>query len=152
MNIKSDKYAALLSQIPNLIDKNISLVSNLASVSAVLKDCFDFFWVGFYIVDGDRLVIGPYQGPLACVEIFFGKGVCGACWEKGEAILVPDVHSFEGHISCNSDSKSEIVVPVFGKDDKVAIVLDIDSAQLDAFDDCDMRNLKKLGKIIETVL
>ena len=115
----------------------------MANTSAALKETFGFFWVGFYLVDGDQLVLGPFQGPVACTRIAFGKGVCGASWEQKMAILVPDVDAFPGHIACSSLSKSEVVIPLL-KDGKVIGVLDVDSDQLNDFDEVDVKFLTEL--------
>ena len=133
---KAEKYEAILPQIEALISGEPDLYANLANISAALKEAFDFFWVGFYLTKENQLVLGPFQGPIACTRISMGKGVCGTAWQKGETVLVPDVDAFPGHIACSSASKSEIVVPVF-KGGLVAMVLDVDSDQLDDFDAVD---------------
>lgn len=148
---KAEKYAALLPQIEVLISDETDLIANLANISAVLKEAFGFFWVGFYLVKGDNLVLGPFQGPLACTRIGFGKGVCGAAWKYGKTQLVTDVDAFPGHIACNSASRSEIVLPAF-KDGKVHLVMDIDSDQLNDFDEVDANWLEKLMRMVEGVL
>lgn len=148
---KAEKYAAILPQIEALISDETDLVANLANISAVLKEAFGFFWVGFYLVKGEQLVLGPFQGPLACTRIGFGKGVCGAAWKEGKTQLVPDVDAFPGHIACSSASRSEIVLPAF-KEGKVFLVMDIDSDQLNDFDDVDADWLEKLMKLLEAVL
>lgn len=148
---KAEKYEAILPQIEALVSGEEDLTANLANISAVLKEAFDFFWVGFYLVKGEQLVLGPFQGPIACTRIAKGKGVCGAAWAEGQTQLVPDVDAFPGHIACSSASKSEIVLPAF-KDDKVALVLDIDSDQLNDFDQTDAEQLEKLMQIIEKCL
>lgn len=140
---KSEKYEAILPQIEALISGEPDLYANLANISAALKEAFDFFWVGFYLVKENQLVLGPFQGPIACTRISMGKGVCGTAWQEGKTILVPDVDAFPGHIACSSASKSEIVVPVF-KGGLVAFVLDVDSDQLDDFDSVDQEYLEKL--------
>jgi L-methionine (R)-S-oxide reductase len=155
--ISSDKvtrYQTLLPQIEALISGEPDLIANLSNIAAALKQTFNFFWVGFYIVkdapplslpSGERgsLVLGPFQGPIACTRIGFGKGVCGAAWRERKTIIVPDVDLFPGHIACSSASKSEIVVPVLANNE-VAMVLDIDSDQLNSFDETDKLFLEKI--------
>lgn len=141
---KKDIYEAIIPQIEALIGSEKSRVANMANFAAALKEAFDFFWVGFYVVDGDELVLGPFQGPIACTRIRMGKGVCGTAWEKGETIIVPDVDAFPGHIACSSASRSEIVVPGFGHDGKVAFILDVDSDRLSEFDEEDKAGLEQL--------
>lgn len=148
---KAEKYAVLLPQIEALISDETDLVANLANISAVLKEAFGFFWVGFYLVKGEQLVLGPFQGSLACTRIGFGKGVCGAAWKEGKTQLVPDVDAFPGHIACSSASRSEIVLPAF-KVGKVFLVMDIDSDQLNDFDEVDADWLEKLMRVVEAVL
>lgn len=145
---KEEKYQAILPQIEALISSETDLYANLANVAAVLKEAFGFFWVGFYLVKEEQLVLGPFQGPLACTRIAFGKGVCGTAWKEGKTQLVPDVDAFPGHIACSSASKSEIVVPGF-KEDKVWIVLDVDSDILNDFDQDDVTYLEKLMKLLD---
>ncbi len=141
---KEEKYEMLLKQIKGLIEGESNLVANLANMSAALKETFNFFWVGFYLVDGEELVLGPFQGPIACTRIRKGKGVCGTAWSEERTIVVPDVDAFPGHIACSSLSRSEIVVPLIDHENKVWGVLDIDSEQLDTFDDTDARFLEEL--------
>jgi GAF domain-containing protein len=148
---KAEKYQAILPQIEALISSETDLYANLANVTAVLKEAFGFFWVGFYLVKGEQLVLGPFQGPLACTRIAFGKGVCGTAWKEAKIQLVPDVDAFPGHIACSSASKSEIVVPGF-KEAKVWIVLDVDSDILDDFDQDDVTYLEKLMKLLDNNL
>ncbi len=140
---KQDKYEGLIPQIKGLVEGESDPVANLANVCAALKETFNFFWVGFYLVKHDELVLGPFQGPVACTRIRKGKGVCGTSWEKGETILVPDVEAFPGHIACSSLSKSEIVVPLI-KEGNVIGVLDVDSDQLNDFDETDALHLTTL--------
>ncbi len=142
-----EAYEALLPQIEALISDETDGVANLANVAAVLKQAFDFFWVGFYRVQADSLVLGPFQGPVACTRIAFDKGVCGACYREGQTILVPNVDEFPGHIACSSDSKSEIVVPIF-KEGRVALILDVDSDQLNDFGEEDQQGLEKLAELL----
>ena len=137
------KYEALLPQIFALTESESSWIANLANTSAALKETFGFFWVGFYLVDGDQLVLGPFQGPVACTRIAFGKGVCGASWKQERAILVPDVDAFPGHIACSSLSRSEVVLPLM-KEGEVIGVLDVDSDQLNEFDEVDVKFLTEL--------
>lgn len=141
---KEEKYEMLLKQIKGLIEGESNLVANLANMSAALKETFNFFWVGFYLVDGEELVLGPFQGPIACTRIRKGKGVCGTAWSEERTIVVPDVDAFPGHIACSSLSRSEIVVPLIDHENKVWGVLDIDSEQLNTFDDTDARFLEEL--------
>lgn len=151
--VKQEIYDAVLPQIKALIEGEPNLYANLANVASALREAFGFFWVGFYLVDkADELVLGPFQGPIACTRIKMGRGVCGASWERAETILVPDVEAFPGHIACSSASKSEIVVPVFDKAGKVAMVLDVDSDKLNDFDADDQRGLEALAQIITSSL
>lgn len=142
---KEEQYQTLLPQIKSLTGAETDVVANLANIAAALKQTFGFFWVGFYRVKEDTLVLGPFQGPLACTRIRFGKGVCGTAWKEAKTLVVSDVEAFPGHIACSSDSKSEIVVPVI-KDEKVVAVLDIDSDSLNSFDEVDACYLEKLCK------
>ena len=140
---KSAIYDSLIPQIKALVGDETDLVANLANVAAAIKQTFGFFWVGFYLVKDDELVLGPFQGPIACTRIALGKGVCGKSWEKGETIVVDDVDAFPGHIACSSFSKSEIVVPIT-KNGNVVAVLDIDSDTLSTFDETDAHYLNNL--------
>ena len=144
---KQEQYETLLSQIKALIDGETDTVANMAIVAAALKQTFNFFWVGFYLVKEDSLVLGPFQGPIACTRIRFGKGVCGTAWKEAKTQIVPDVELFPGHIACSSESKSEIVIPLF-KGDKVIGVLDIDSEKLNSFDQFDAFYLEKLSNLL----
>lgn len=148
---KAEQYKALLPQIEALITGEPDLVANLANIASALKYGMNFFWVGFYLVKGDELVLGPFQGPIACTRIRMGKGVCGTSWEKGETVLVQDVDEFPGHVACSSDSKSEIVLPAF-KNDLVALILDVDSDQVADFDETDQHYLEHLMKVVEKLL
>ncbi|MBY5951787.1 MAG: GAF domain-containing protein [Cyclobacteriaceae bacterium] len=148
---KAEKYEAILPQIEALITGEPDLYANLANISAVLKQGFDFFWVGFYLVKEEQLVLGPFQGPIACTRIAFGKGVCGTAWKEGKTQLVPDVDAFPGHIACSSASRSEIVVPVL-KNGEVKMVLDVDSDQLNDFDEVDQAYLEELCKKLSETL
>ena len=143
---KAGQYRQLLPQIKALTTGEPDLIANLANTAAALRQAFGFFWVGFYLVQGDELVLGPFQGPIACTRIRHGKGVCGASWARAETILVPDVEAFPGHITCSSDSKSEIVVPIL-KNGQVVAVLDVDSDQLNDFDHDDQAALEQLMQL-----
>ena len=140
---KKELYDNLLPQIKALVEGENDMIANMANVAACLKDTFNFWWVGFYRVINDELVLGPFQGPLACTRIRKGKGVCGTAWQRAETVIVPDVDEFPGHIACSSLTKSEIVVPVF-KDGKIIAVLDVDSERTANFDDVDKEFLEKL--------
>lgn len=133
---KQSKYRTLIPQLEALTEHETDLIANLANITAALKDTFNHFWTGFYLVKNESLVLGPFQGPLACTRIRLGKGVCGTAWERMQTLIVEDVDAFPGHIACSSDSKSEIVVPIM-KDNKVVGVLDIDSDRLASFDETD---------------
>lgn len=148
---KKEKYESLLPQIEGLISYEDDLIANLSNIAAALKFGMNFFWVGFYIVKNDELVLGPFQGPIACTRIRMGKGVCGTAWEKNETILVPNVDEFPGHITCSGDSKSEIVLCA-SKNDKVKLILDVDSDKLNDFDQTDKEYLEKLMGLIERKL
>lgn len=148
---KADQYKTLLPQIEALISSETDLVANLSNIAAALKQTFNFFWVGFYLVKEKELVLGPFQGPIACTRIGFGKGVCGAAWKEEKTLVVPNVDEFPGHIACSSDSKSEIVLPAF-KNGRVFLVLDVDSDKLNDFDETDAEYLGRLMKIIEASL
>jgi L-methionine (R)-S-oxide reductase len=148
---KAARYEELIPQIEALIGEEKDVVANLANVAAALRQTFNFFWVGFYVVKGGELVLGPFQGPIACTRIAFGKGVCGASWKEGKVIVVPNVDEFPGHIACSSDSKSEIVLPAFVREE-VALVLDVDSDVLNDFDEVDERYLGKVMRIVERFL
>lgn len=140
---KKEQYESLIPQIKALIEGEPDLIANLANVVAALKEQFGWFWVGFYLVKGDELVLGPFQGPIACTRIRYGKGVCGSSWAQQRTLIVPDVEQFPGHIACSSLSKSEIVVPVM-KDGMVIGVLDVDSEQMDQFDVTDQEYLEEI--------
>ena len=145
---KKEKYQTLLPQLESLIGDETDLIANLSNVAAALRQTMNFFWVGFYLVKETQLVLGPFQGPIACTRINFGKGVCGTSWKEGRTIIVPNVDEFPGHIACSSASKSEIVLPAF-KDGKVALVLDVDSDNLNDFDETDRNALEKIMRLIE---
>lgn len=144
---KEQQYQTLFPQIESLLAGENNTIANMANVAAALKQTFNFFWVGFYIVKDDMLVLAPFQGPIACTRIRYGKGVCGMAWKEATTQIVPDVDLFPGHIACNSDSKSEIVVPVI-RDGKVVAVLDIDSDELNSFDETDAVYLEKICRLI----
>lgn len=146
---RAELYDALYPQIEALVASESDLVANLANIAAALKEAFGFFWVGFYLVKEGQLVLGPFQGPIACTRIPFHKGVCGACYTQRETILVPDVDQFPGHIACSSASKSEIVVPVFRHNGTVAMVFDIDSDRLDDFTQADAEGLERVMRLLE---
>jgi len=149
---RTEVYEALIPQVKALIENESDLVANLANITAVLKEAFGFFWVGFYLVKENQLVLGPFQGPLACTRIAFGKGVCGAVYTQKQTILVPDVEAFPGHIACSSASQSEIVVPVFDAQGEVVMVLDVDSDQLNDFSEADQKGLEKLMEVLSNAL
>lgn len=140
---KNERYEVLVPQIQSVIADEPDEVANMANVAAMIHETFNFWWTGFYRVKDDMLILGPFQGPLACTRIKKGKGVCGTAWEKSETIIVPDVDKFPGHIACSSASRSEIVVPVF-RNNQVVAVLDIDSAELNTFDETDKMWLEKI--------
>lgn len=148
---KEEKYQSLIPQIKALVTGESDVTANLANIASALKYGMGFFWVGFYLVKGDEMVLGPFQGPIACTRISKGKGVCGTTWAEGKTILVPNVDEFPGHIACSSDSKSEIVLPAY-KEGKVALVLDVDSDQLNDFDEIDQKHLEDLMRIVEALL
>ena len=141
---KEERYEELLPRAQALLEGEDDLIARMANLAALLHSEFGFWWTGFYRVAGDVLVLGPFQGPVACTRIPFGKGVCGSAWKQGGTIVVPDVDAFPGHIACSSESRSEIVVPVF-RDGAVCAVLDIDSRELSSFDEVDAKYLEKLA-------
>lgn len=141
---KKEMYATLLPQIKALVEGESNRVANLANVAAALKQMFGFFWVGFYLVEDGELVLGPFQGPIACTRIRYGRGVCGTAWKEGKTLVVPDVDKFPGHIACSSASRSEIVVPIYNKEKEVVGVLDIDSDRLAEFDETDREWLERI--------
>jgi GAF domain-containing protein len=145
---KGERYTSLFPQIESLIAVEPNLIANLANISAALKQAFDFFWVGFYLIKGDELVLGPFQGPVACTRIKYGRGVCGTAWKEARTLIVPDVEQFPGHIACSSESKSEIVLPLYNSSDEIIGVLDIDSDSLDSFDETDALYLEKIVKLL----
>lgn len=145
---KTEKYNTLLPQLKSLLSHEADLIANLANTSAVLRETFGWFWVGFYLVKGDELVLGPFRGTLACTRIRLGKGVCGSAWAQKKSLLVPDVEQFPGHIACSSLSVSEIVVPLFNASNKVIAVLDVDSDRYDVLDETDLKFLEKIAEIV----
>ena len=145
---KAEQYQSLIPQIEALLMGEPDLIANLANVCAALKEQFKWFWVGFYMVKGNELVLAPFQGPVACTRIAKGRGVCGAAWEQGKTLVVPDVDAFPGHIACSSLSRSEIVIPVYHHDQVVG-VLDVDSEDLDQFDQTDAQYLEQIVKLLQ---
>lgn len=146
-NSKEELYQNLFPQIKSIVEDEKDTIANMANISACLYETFRFWWVGFYRVVGDELVLGPFQGPVACTRIRKGRGVCGTSWQRGETVIVPDVDQFPGHIACSSASRSEIVVPVF-HNGKVTAVLDIDSELLNTFDDTDKLWLERIAALL----
>ena len=145
---KTAQYDLVYRQIAALLEGETDLVAKMANLAAVLHETFGFWWTGFYRVAGDELILGPFQGPVACMHIPFGKGVCGTAWARGETVVVPDVEAFPGHIACSSASRSEIVVPVHGADGAVVAVLDIDSDRLATFDETDRAGLERIVALL----
>ena len=144
---KEEQYESLLPQIKALLEGEPDLIANLANITGALKEQFNWLWVGFYLVKNDELVLGPFQGPVACTRIKKGKGVCGASWAKAQTLIVPDVEKFPGHIACSSLSRSEIVVPII-RNNKVLGVLDVDSIELDQYDNIDQDYLEQIIELI----
>jgi L-methionine (R)-S-oxide reductase len=144
---KTEQYQNLLPQIKGLLEGEPDLIANLANITAALKEQFNWLWVGFYLVKNDELVLGPFQGPVACTRIKKGRGVCGSSWAEAKTLIVPDVEKFPGHIACSSLSKSEIVLPLL-KNNEVVGVLDVDSANLDEFDETDQHYLEQIIQLI----
>lgn len=140
---KEETYQSLLPQIEAIVSGETDVIANMANISALLHDAFGFWWTGFYRVADKELVLGPYQGPVACTRIPYGRGVCGTSWEQDKTVIVPNVHEFAGHIACSGASKSEIVVPL-RRDGKITAVLDIDSAEYNTFDDIDRQYLERI--------
>lgn len=141
---KAEKYQELMPQLEALVKNEKDVIANMANISAALWQTFHFFWVGFYRVVDEELVLGPFQGPIACTRIRRGRGVCGSAWKEGKTLVVPDVDQFPGHIACNSASRSEIVVPVRNQVGEITAVLDIDSDRLDSFDKTDVLYLERV--------
>ena len=144
---KASKYQEIYKQIESVVSGETDQIANMANTAALLHEAFGFWWTGFYIIKGEQLVLGPFQGPVACTRIGFGKGVCGSSWERRETIVVPNVHEFPGHIACSSLSQSEIVVPMF-RDNEVYAVLDIDSKELSTFDEVDKEWLERIVELL----
>ena len=145
---KEEIYPSLIPQIKGLLEGEPDLIANLANITAALKEQFGWLWVGFYLVRGEELVLGPFQGPVACTRIKKGRGVCGTSWQKAQTLIVPDVEKFPGHIACSSLSRSEIVVPVI-RNGEVAAVLDVDSDLLDQFDETDKKYLEEIVGLVD---
>ena len=148
LKMKKEKYRLLTEQICALVEGETDCVAVMANVCAAIHETMGFWWTGFYRVKGGELVLGPFQGPVACMHIGYGKGVCGTAWKEQQTVIVPDVEQFPGHIACSSLSRSEIVVPVFSKGGEVVAVLDIDSRELATFDDIDRQYLEKICKLL----
>lgn len=144
---KEEQYESLLPQIKALLEGEPDLIANLANITGALKEQFNWLWIGFYLVKDDELVLGPFQGPVACTRIKKGKGVCGASWAKAQTLIVPDVEKFPGHIACSSLSRSEIVVPII-RNNKVVGVLDVDSIEPDQYDNIDQNYLEQVTELI----
>lgn len=144
---KRERYEVLYASMKALLESERDVIANMANVAAVLKEHFGFFWVGFYLVKDNELVLGPFQGPVACTRIAFGKGVCGTAWKERRTVVVPDVEAFPGYIACSALSRSEVVIPIMHKEEVIA-VLDIDSDQLDFFDESDVFYLEKMVSLL----
>ena len=149
---RSTVYDEIVPQIESLVDGETDVVANLANVAAILKEAFGYFWVGFYLVKGEQLVLGPFQGSLACTRINFGQGVCGHAYTTRETVVVPNVDEFPGHIACASASRSEIVVPIIDRSGKCVGVLDVDSDRLDDFNQADADGLGRVVNVIERIM
>lgn len=145
---KEERYKSLYPQLKALTEEEPDLIANMANIASALKEAFGYFWVGFYRVVGDQLVLGPFQGPVACTRIAFGRGVCGTAWREKQTMIVPDVDQFPGHIACSSLSRSEIVIPVLNDGD-VRAVLDVDSDELNSFDAVDASYLGKIASLLK---
>mgnify|MGYP006217835759 FL=1 len=148
----TERYLLLQQQVKALVYGEEDLIANLSNIMSALKYGMNYFWIGIYKVAGDQLILGPFQGPVACTRILKGRGVCGACWERNQTIIVGNVDEFPGHIACSSDTKSEIVLPVRNKEGEVAFVLDVDSTNLNDFSVEDQKGLEKIVTIIESIL
>lgn len=144
---KTEQYENLLPQVQSVMDENADVIANMANMAAMLHETFGFWWTGFYRVIGNELVLGPFQGPLACTRIAYGRGVCGTAWKERRTVVVPDVEQFPGHIACSAASRSEIVVPVV-RDGEITAVLDIDSVRLDTFDQTDAEFLNRMVEML----
>jgi GAF domain-containing protein len=147
-NSKREQYESLFPQVEAVIDKNVDIIANMANMAAMLHETFGFWWTGFYRIINNELVLGPFQGPLACTRIAYGRGVCGSAWKERRTLVVPDVEQFPGHIACSSASRSEIVVPVFQNNEVIA-VLDIDSDHLSTFDETDAEYLERMVMLLD---
>ena len=145
--MKTARYQELYEQAKSIVENENDMIANMANLSAIIHQTFGFWWTGFYRAEGNELVLGPFQGPIACTRIPYGKGVCGCAWQRKESIVVPDVEAFPGHIACSSESRSEIVVPVV-KDGEIIGVLDIDSEKLKTFDETDRMWLEKIAGLL----
>lgn len=146
---KSERYEALYGQIRSVLETETDVIANMANICSMINRTFGFWWTGFYRVCDGQLVLGPFQGPMACTRISYGKGVCSTAWKQEQTVIVPDVDAFPGHIACSSASRSEIVVPVFDREGKVSAVLDIDSSELDTFDEEDRHWLEKIVSLLK---
>lgn len=144
---KQETYQTLLPQIESLVAGETDTIANMANVAAALHEAFGFWWTGFYRVEGQQLVLGPFQGPIACTRIPNGKGVCGTAWQRAETVIVPNVHEFAGHIACSSASNSEIVVPIM-RDGQIVAVLDIDSKDFSTFDETDRLYMEQIARML----
>jgi len=149
---KEEKYIALIPQIRSVVEGEPDITANFANIAAALKETFSWWWVGFYLVKEDELVLGPFQGPIACTRIGYGKGVCGKAWKEKKSLFVPDVEAFPGHIACNAASVSEIVVPIYNGVGEVIGVLDVDSERYDVLDETDVRYLEEINKICSQLM
>jgi L-methionine (R)-S-oxide reductase len=149
---KEEKYISLLPQLKALVEGEEDMIANLANITAALKQTFGFYWIGFYLVKKNELVLGPFQGTLACTRIALGKGVCGTAWKEAKTIIVDNVDKFPGHIACSSASKSEIVIPIYNKERKVIAVLDIDEDKYACFDETDKLHLEKLALLVTSII
>jgi GAF domain-containing protein len=149
---RHQRYSEIYPQLVGLIGEESNWVASMANLSAALKEVFGFWWIGFYVVEDDQLVLGPFQGPVACTRLFKGRGVCAKAWETGQTVIVPNVDEFPGHVACSGATRSEIVVPIKDENGQVWAVLDIDSDQLDDFDEEDQRNLEKIATLLQKPL
>ena len=149
---KNETYNSLIPQLSALMEGEADLIANLANLSAALHETFGWWWVGFYWIKNDELVLGPFQGTIACTRIKFGKGVCGTAWKESKSLLVPDVNTFTGHIACSSSSVAEIVIPVFDNQHQVVGVLDVDSERYDVLDETDVVYLEQISRLITSNL
>lgn len=146
---KEEKYQELVANVKAIIEGETDMIAVMSNIAAEIHQTMKFWWTGFYRVKDGELILGPFQGPIACMHIAYGRGVCGTAWKKEKTIIVPDVEQFPGHIACSSQSRSEIVVPVFDKDSKVIAVLDIDSEHLSTFDETDQKYLEEICQAIQ---